>query len=136
MNVFCFTGNLGKDAEQKFMGTGDSIVSFSVPVKSGFGAKEITSWMRCSMFGKRGEAVLPYLKKGQLVGVSGEFSARPWQNKDGQDQLSLEVRVNDLTLLGKKDSQIQPSNEYDQTPAPQKEKPKPSFEDLEDSIPF
>lgn len=129
MNVFTFSGNLGKDAEQRFTGGGDSIVSFSVPVKSGFGDKQVTSWIKCSLFGKRGESVLPYLKKGQLVGVSGEFAARPWKNKEGQDQVSNEVRVNDLTLLGSKQQEPQQSSH------PAKAQ-KPSMDDLEDSIPF
>lgn len=96
INVFTFSGNLGRDAEQRFTAGGDSVVQFSVPVTSGFGDKEITSWVRCAMFGDRGTKVLQYLKKGQLVGVSGEFAARPWTNKEGQEQLSIEVRVNSL----------------------------------------
>ena len=102
MNVFSFTGNLGNQAEQRYTQGGDSIVSFSVAVKSGFGDKAVTTWVRCTMFGKRGESVLPYLNKGQLVGVSGEFSARDWDDKEGQKRTSVEVRVNDLTLLGGK----------------------------------
>lgn len=102
MNVFSFTGNLGNQAEQRYTQGGDSIVSFSVAVKSGFGDKSVTTWVRCTMFGKRGESVLPYLNKGQLVGVSGEFSARDWDDKEGQKRTSVEVRVNDLTLLGGK----------------------------------
>lgn len=102
MNVFSFTGNLGNQAEQRYTQGGDSIVSFSVAVKSGFGDKAVTTWVRCTIFGKRGESVLPYLNKGQLVGVSGEFSAREWDDKEGQKRTSVEVRVNDLTLLGGK----------------------------------
>lgn len=106
MNVFTFTGNLGGNAEQRYTQSGDSVVSFSVAVKSGFGDKASTTWVRCTMFGKRGESVLPYLNKGQLVGVSGEFSAREWDDKQGQKRTSIEVRVNDLTLLGgKQDAQ-------------------------------
>ena len=102
LNVFTFTGNLGNQAEQRYTQGGDSIVSFSVAVKSGFGDKAVTTWVRCTMFGKRGESVLPYLNKGQLVGVSGEFSAREWDDKEGQKRTSVEVRVNDLTLIGGK----------------------------------
>lgn len=127
MNVFTFTGNLGKDAEQRFTQSGDSIVSFSVPVKSGFGDKAVTSWIKCSLFGKRGESVLPYLKKGQLVGVSGEFAARPWTNKEGQEQVSNEVRVNDLNLLGSKPA----DNSGGQKPSA-----KPTPNDLGDDVPW
>lgn len=107
MNVFIITGNLGSDAEQRYTQSGDSIVSFSVPAKSGFGDKAVTSWIKCSMFGKRGESVLPYLKKGQLVGVQGEFASREWQDKEGQKRTSNEMRVNDLQLLGKASPQVE-----------------------------
>ena len=42
MNVFTFSGNLGRDAEQRYTAGGDSAVSFSVAVKSGFGDKAVT----------------------------------------------------------------------------------------------
>jgi len=101
LNIFTFTGNLGKDGEQKFLSNGDSIVSMSVPVTSGFGDKQKTSWIRCTLFGKRGESVMPYLLKGQLVGITGEFSMNEWTDKDGMKRLMPEVRINDLQLLGK-----------------------------------
>jgi single-strand DNA-binding protein len=101
MNNWNFTGNLGNDAETRFAPSGDAIVSFSVGVKAGYGEKATTTWARCSMFGKRGQAVSEYLTKGQLVGISGEMSAREWNDKEGNKRTSIEVRVNDLTLLGK-----------------------------------
>lgn len=137
MNVWNFTGNLGRDAEQRFTPSNDSIVSFSVGVKAGYGDKATTTWARCSMFGRRGESVLPYLKKGQLVGVSGELSEREWTDKDGLKRTALEVRVNDLTLLGSRDSGSQnanpaPQRQPQRTPAPQAE----SLADIDSDIPF
>ena len=102
MNSWNFTGNLGRDCEQRFTQSGDAVVSFSVGVKAGFGDKSTTTWANCSMFGKRGESVAPYLKKGTLVGISGEVNNREYQDKEGQKRYSLDVRVNDLTLLGGK----------------------------------
>ena len=128
MNCWNFTGNLGRDAETRFTQSGDPIVSFSVGVKSGFGEKATTTWANCSMFGKRGEAVSPYLKKGTLVGISGELSLREWQDKEGQKRVNLDVRVNDLTLLGGKDRQDKPE------PNAAKANPATDFDD--DSIPF
>jgi len=104
MNSFNFTGNLGHSAEQKFAPSGDSIVTFSVAVKSGYGDKAATTWTKCTMWGKRGDSVLPYLNKGQLVGINGELTLREYDKKDGTKGASLEVRVNDLTLLGKADA--------------------------------
>ena len=131
LNVWTFTGNLGNDCETKYTQKGDAVVTFSFGVQSGFGDKATTTWARCSLFGKRGESVAPYLLKGQLVGVSGELSAREWQNKDGQTKTSIEVRVNDVQLLGKKDGQ--------QQAAPQRQAPRQTQQSSEfdmDDIPF
>jgi len=103
MNSFAFTGNLGRDADKRYTPSGDAVVSFTTAVKSGFGERATTTWVNCTMWGKRGEAVAEYLKKGTLVGVSGEVTLREYQDKEGQKRNSLDVRVNDLTLLGKKD---------------------------------
>lgn len=135
MNILIATGNIGKDAEQRFTQSGDSIVSFSLPIKSGFGDKAKTSWVRCTMFGKRGESVMPYLVKGQLVGVSGEFSMNEWTDKEGQKRATPEIRVNELTLLGKK-------NDIGSSPKAQNGASRPAAtpqgggDDMDDDIPF
>ena len=134
MNSWSFTGNLGRDAEQRYTQSGDSVVSFSVGVKAGFGDKATTTWANCSMFGKRGESVVPYLKKGTLVGIVGEVNLREYQDKEGQKRYSLDVRVNDLTLLGGK-----PSGDSAPSEKPQRNAqgaPKTSFEDMDDDITF
>lgn len=100
MNNFNFTGNLGRDSESRYTQNGDAIVSFSVACKSGYGEKAKTFWIRCSMYGKRAEAVSQYLIKGALVGISGEFSLNVYTDKAGVEKTSAECRVNDLTLLG------------------------------------
>ena len=134
MNSWNFTGNLGRDAEQRYTQSGDSVVSFSVGVKAGFGDKASTTWANCSMFGKRGEAVVSYLKKGTLVAISGEVNLRDYQDKEGQKRYSLDVRVNDLTLLGGK-----PSGDSAPSEKPQRNAqgaPKASISDMDDDIPF
>lgn len=139
MNIWNFTGNLGKDAETRFTPSGDAVVQFSVGVKSGYGDKATTTWSRCAMWGKRGEAVAQYLTKGQLVGISGEVTLREFTNKEGIKQSSLEVRVNDLTLLGKKDGEAtrqQPAPQSRPQPRPQSDAPPSAFDDVTDDIPF
>jgi single-strand DNA-binding protein len=151
MNNWNFTGNLGKDAESRYTPSGDAVVQFSVGVKSGYGDKATTTWARCAMWGKRGEAVAQYLTKGQLVGISGEVTLREYTDKDGAKRSSLEVRVNDLTLLGSRqgnDSNDAPSRDsgYGAAPAAAgKSAPAPApaapasgnnFSDFEDDIHF
>lgn len=104
MNVFTATGNIGRDAETRFISSGEAVVSFTVAVKSGFGKSESTTWVQCSLWGKRGEAVAPYLLKGTLVGISGEISLDEYEGKDGTKNKTLKCRLNNVDLLGKKSS--------------------------------
>lgn len=137
MNVFTAVARIGADAEQRYTQSGDSIVSFNGAVDSGFGQNKVTTWIKFNLWGKRGESVFPYLKKGGQVGVSGELSNRKWTGKEGQDRYSLEVRLNDVTLLGgKPEGNTEHGKAKADGYAPQKEKPKPSFDDLGDDIPF
>lgn len=139
MNNWNFTGNLGNQAEQRYTTGGDSVVSFSVAVKSGYGDKEKTTWANCAMFGKRGESVLPYLGKGQLVGISGEVTLRQYDTKDGGKGVSLDVRVNDLTLLGGKSGEQSEHKASPQKAAPDNkpaQKTGDSFDTFDDDIPF
>ena len=135
MNNFSFTGNIGNNAEQRYTQGGDSIVTFNVAVKAGFGDKAVTTWVKCNLWGKRGDSVLPYLNKGQLVGISGELANRKWQDKDGQDRYSLEVRVNEIDLLGGK-QESQPTQQQAKPAAQRNSQGAPPSGDLTDDIPF
>jgi len=102
MNLFTFTGNLGKDAEVKFLSSGTPVCEFSVAVKSGYGDKEKTNWVRCAMFGKKAEGQLPsYLQKGTQVAISGELELQEWEGQNGKGA-ALSVRVENLDLIGGK----------------------------------
>jgi len=137
MNVWNFTGNLGRDAETRFTPAGDAVTGFSVAVKAGFGEKATTTWVNCNLWGKRGEAISQYLVKGALVGISGECSLREYQDKEGQKKSSLEVRVNDLTLLGKKEGGNRPEENPHTPPRQQAAKRDSNFDPFaDDSIPF
>ena len=103
MNVYTFTGNLARDAKINSTEKGDSVGSFSVGVKSGYGDKAVTNWVNCSLWGKRADSLAPYLMKGQGVAISGELSLRKYKSKDGSEGASMEVRVQDVTLIGKKE---------------------------------
>lgn len=130
MNIFTFTGNLGKDCEVKTTQSGMSVCSFSVAVTSGYGDKKKTTWVACALFGKRAEGGLPqYLKKGASVGVSGEATLDEWQGNDGTIQKMLKVNVDKLDLLG---SQKQQSNQ----PQIRQQPPAQVDQSFEDDIPF
>lgn len=129
MNSWNFTARLARDAEIKYLSNGDPVASFSCAVDSGYGDKKKTTWPNCSMFGTRAESVAPYLKKGTQVAICGEVTNREYTDRDGNKRTSLDVRVNDLTLIGGK------KDEGQSAPKPQS-KGGGSFDDMEDDVPF
>jgi len=101
MNIYSFTGRLGRDSETRFTPGGMAICNFTVAVDYGFGENKGTNWLRCSLFGKRAEGQLPkYLVKGTQVAISGELRIREYDDKDGVRRTSVEVSVDKLDLIG------------------------------------
>jgi len=128
MNVITVAGVLGKDAEMKYMQSGDAVASFSVAESQG---RDKTLWWSCSIWGKRAETLSAFLTKGTKVTVSGQVTEDVWTDKNGQERKSMKVRVNDIALQSKRESHDEPQ-ERRQAPAPQS-----SFDDDDGSdVPF
>ena len=87
-------GNLGRAPELREV-NGQPVASFSVGARTG---KDQTTWLNCSVFGKRAETILEYYKKGSKVVVTGRGSLRSYQGKDGQQKTTLDLVVSDFTL--------------------------------------
>ncbi len=91
--------NLGRDAEVRQTSAGP-VLSFSGASTTKKGQEEQTTWVRCSMFGKRGEALAKHLTKGTKVMVSGAMTLREYQDKNNATKFSLEMNVNELGFAG------------------------------------
>ena len=149
INQCTFTGRLGADPEVKSFQSGDRIANARLAVSQNWKdkqtgeRKEMTEWVRISAFGKLAEICGQYLKKGSQVYVEGSLRTRKWTDKDGQERYTTEIRCDDMKMLGSRQGMGAPAGGgggYDEptdyAPAPPKNKPKPSFDDLGDDIPF
>ena len=101
MNLLTAIVRLSKDAEVRFLPDGSPVAQLNMALTSGYGDKAVTTWLTGSLFGKRAELLAPMLLKGQQIGITGELTNRKYVAKDGTEKYSLEVRLNDVTLLGK-----------------------------------
>lgn len=99
MNTAAFTGRIGNDAELKTH-QDNQFCEFSIANEIGFGQNKQTQWIRCTLWGKRATTLVQYLKKGTQVAVTGSVRCRAWANPQNQPQAELQVRLNDVTLLG------------------------------------
>lgn len=138
MNNITIAGQLGKDAEQRFLPNGDAVASFSVADSQG--KDKPTIWWNCSLFGKRAEALTQYLTKGQAVTVVGNVTQREYTDKDGNKRTAMDVWVNNIALQGgKREPQ---SHEYQRPEEMRKAAPtqrtapaRESF-DMDSDVPF
>lgn len=142
VNKVILVGNLGKDPEVRYTSSGDAICNFSIGTteswkdKASGERREATEWHRISIFGKLAEIAGEYLKKGSQVYIEGRLQTRKWQDQNGQDRYTTEVRADVMKMLGKPSEDRKESKAPDrpkQTPTPQP--PKQQY-DFDDDIPF
>ncbi|MBQ6127567.1 single-stranded DNA-binding protein [Candidatus Saccharibacteria bacterium] len=99
-------GNLTRDPELRATTSGTQVCSFSVAVnrvfKDASGAnKESVSYIDCTAWGKTGETIAQYAKKGTAMLVSGRLDQRSWDDKaTGAKRSRVEIVVEDFNFLG------------------------------------
>ena len=129
MNSITVAGSLTRDAEVKYLNSGDPVCNFSVADNQGRD-KQAIFW-NCQLWGKRAEALAPYLTKGQSVTVVGAVSEREYTDKNGNHRKSMDVRVNEIALQGgRRDAQEERRNNENEQQRQQ------SFEDDGSDVPF
>ena len=95
MNRWNIAGRVGQVRELNHTSSGDAVLGFSVAVDKRVKGEKQTLWVDCSIFGKRAEALQPYIAKGAPLAVSGEADMRVHEGKG-----YMQLRVSDVTLLG------------------------------------
>jgi len=134
------TGNLTRDPELRTTPNGASVCSFSVAVNRTYRdtsgeQKEDVSFIDCSAWGKLGEMINQYAKKGSGVLVSGRLDQRSWEDKTtGQKRSRVEIVVEDFNFTGgaNRDGGSSYSNNFGASGSSEDQ---PSSNDIPDDIP-
>ena len=153
VNKVILIGNLGKDPEMRYMPSGEAIANFSVATsenwtdKTSGDKKEQTEWHRVVFFGRTAEVIGQYVKKGSKIYVEGRLQTRKWQDKEGQDRYTTEVRGDVMRMLDKRGESSGPMDQ--EPPSGESRRPAPAakagartapatsgFDDMDDDIPF
>ena len=97
-------GHLGGDPEMRYTAGGTPVANASLAVSRRWntdsGQQEKTTWFRLSWWNKQAETATQYLQKGSKILVTGEIEqARPWTDRDGNLQATIEVRVASFRFL-------------------------------------
>ncbi len=100
------TGNLTRDPELRTTPSGANVCGFTVAINRVYkdangGQREDVSFIDCSAWGKTGETIAQYAKKGSAVLVCGRLDQRSWEDKNtGQKRSRVEIVVDDFNFMG------------------------------------
>lgn len=100
-------GRVGQDAEVKDLGS-NQVINFSVAVSETYiknnEKQTSTTWFEVSKWGNN-TAVAPYIKKGDLIFVSGKVNNRAYVKEDGSIQVINGITAFEIELLGSSNAQ-------------------------------
>lgn len=105
-NKVLLIGNLTRDPETRQTNGGQSVVSFGLAVNrqfmSGRGEqREEVTFIDLEAWGRTGEVVAQYCRKGSPLFVEGRLRYDQWQDRDtGQRRSRLTVTAESIQLLG------------------------------------
>ena len=154
VNKVILVGNLGADPETRYLPNGDAVANVRLATteswkdKASGEKREITEWHRVVFYRKLAEIVTQYLKKGSAVYVEGRIRTRKWQDKEGQERYTTEIEANEMQMLGGRPGGAassggeaeyggsMPSSDAGGSARAAPAKKAPSFEDMDDDIPF
>ncbi len=105
LNKVMLIGNLGADPETRFTQDGTCVCNVRLATTEKFKNRngeqqERTEWHRVVMWGRLGEIANQYLSKGSRIYVEGKIETRKWQDRDGNDRYTTEIRANEMKMLG------------------------------------
>lgn len=125
INKVMLLGRLGKDPETRELGdSGNSVTYFSMATSRKNKDKETVTWHNITAFGKQGEILSKYLKKGSQVFIEGRVDNYSYE-KDGETKYKNQVIVESFSFVG--DSKKSSGNNQEAFP---------NFGEESDEIPF
>lgn len=128
LNKVMLIGRLGADPDVKYTQSGTPVANLRIATDESYTDRngqrqEKTEWHTVIAFQRTAEICQQYLHKGSLVYIEGKLQTRKWQDKNGQDRYSTEIRVDRLQMLERR----QEGNA--QQPAPQQAHEEPGWDE-------
>lgn len=118
-NRIMLGGNITRDPALSYTTNQTACCEFGMAINKKYKDKESVCFVDIVAFGKTGENINKYLKKGDPIFVEGELQFQSWEAKDGSRRSKHKVIVQSFQFLGdgqKKEKQPQTTNEPDDDP--------------------
>ena len=100
-NTITVVGNITKEPELKFLGSGNAAVKFSIAVNKRRKGKdgeyeESTSFFDVQAYGTLAENLANSVTKGNRIVVTGEIEQRSWDDKEGNKRSTVEITASEV----------------------------------------
>lgn len=120
INNVTIVGRLTRDPELRYTPSNIAITTFNLAVNRNFknqaGDRE-ADFINCMIWRQQAENFANWVKKGNLVGITGRIQTRSYDNQQGQRVYVTEVVADTFQLLEKRDNSANQANIEDQMPA-------------------
>ena len=110
LNKVMIIGRLGADPELRYSQNGSPIANLRIATDESYTDREgnrveRTEWHRVVVFQRSAEICNQYLRKGSLVYIEGKLQTRKWQDQNGQDRYSTEIRCDRVQFLDRRNTE-------------------------------
>lgn len=140
MLTMIIAGRFGHDGELKYTPEGTAILEMSIAAdyySKGADKNRATQWVRTAMFGKRGESLADYVKKGGACTVMlTDVHVEEWTKKDGTLGVALKGIAQDVALQGSASVADDAAVQSAKAGGAGNAKAKAKDDDFNDDIPF
>ena len=137
VNKVLLVGNLTRDPEMRSLPSGQAVVNFGIATNRVWKDKEGQKQQQAEFhnvvaFGKTGELVHQYMKKGNSMYVEGRLQTRTWDAQDGSKRSKTEVVAENIQFGPRSSGQGSgySSNQGSNTPSQRQSSQSPPQEDV------
>lgn len=95
-NLFILIGRITKDLELRYTKEGKPVLDLNLAINN---AKNDTTFITTTVFGKVAETTSQYCQKADLIGVSGMIKNHNWEDKNGNKHYDYTFLANKVTFL-------------------------------------
>ncbi len=97
-------GFLGQDAEEKTFESGRILITMSIATNEGYKNNEdewvnTTTWHNVVYWKNKKDEKMDFLKKGELISVTGKLNNRKYTDKNGNEKYITEVVAYKIELM-------------------------------------
>ena len=104
INKVILVGNLGQDPELRYTGSGTAVCNMRLATNESYkdatgNMVDKTEWHSVVAWARLAEICGQYLKKGSQVYFEGSLQTRQYEDKDGNQKWTTEIKAREMMML-------------------------------------